>query len=89
MDATQQKKLLIYEYELKPSEQKLVQVCALLGEPISRTNLLQILRKSKTPSWSNVNRAGGLDPYIRNLQSHRLLDEDLMCIDSMQEIIAR
>ncbi|MFP4258811.1 MAG: SNF2-related protein [Desulfovermiculus sp.] len=89
MNDTQKRGLRIYENELNPDEQKLLQVCALFQEPISRTNLLKIVRKIWPELWSGVKKAGDLDPYIQNLQSKRLLDSDLMCMRSMQEIVAR
>ena len=89
MNETQKQGLRRYENKLSPKEQKLLVVCALFQEPISRTNLLKIVRKIWPGLWSGVKKAGDLDPYLQKLQSQRLLDSDLMCMRSMQEIVAR
>ncbi len=89
MNETQKQGLRVYENELSPEEQKLLQVCALFQEPISRTNILKIMRKIWPGTWPEVKKAGDLDPYLDKLQSLRLLDSDLMCMRSMQEIVAR
>ena len=89
MDASQKNKLQTYEQSITFLEQKILQVCSLFQEPISRTDLLKVLRKLKIASSSQLKKAGSLDPYIQNLQRHRLLDVDLMCVGSIQEIIAR
>ncbi|MGM0424483.1 MAG: hypothetical protein ACQEQX_06155 [Thermodesulfobacteriota bacterium] len=47
---------------------------------------LKILRKSRAPLFG-IKKAGDLDPYLDQLQSRRLLDQDLMCLRSMQELI--
>ncbi len=89
MNETQKQGLRVYENKLSPEEQKLLQVCALFQEPISRTSILKIMRKVWPGTWPEVKKAGDLDPYLDRLQSQRLLDSDLMCVHSMQEIVAR
>ena len=89
MDESQKDKLQTYEHGISSLERKILQVCSLFQEPISRTDLLKILRRLKVAPSSQLKKAGSLDPYIENLQRHRLLDQELMCVRSMQEIIAR
>ncbi len=89
MNELQKRNLRVYEQHLSAKEQKLLQVSALFDEPISRTDLLRILRSIKDPSWSKVSRVSSMEPSIRNLQRLQLLDQDLVCLGSMKEIIAR
>lgn len=89
MNETQKHGLQVYEQKLSPEERQILQVCALFQEPISRTNLLKILRKTAPSAWSKIKKVRDLDPYFQSLHSKRLLDSDLMCMRVMQEIVAR
>ncbi len=89
MNHAQRQGLQAYEQELSYDEQKILQICALHNEPITRTDLIAIMRKIKVPLVSKLKRVSLLDPVLQKLRRLRLLDSEQMCMRSMQEIIAR
>ncbi|MCF8106727.1 MAG: DEAD/DEAH box helicase [Desulfohalobiaceae bacterium] len=89
MDHSQRQGLQAYEQDLGFDEQKIMQICALHNEPITRTDLIAIMRKIKVPLASKLKRVNSLDPTLQKLRRLRLLDSDQMCMRFMQEIIAR
>ncbi|MCF8109411.1 MAG: DEAD/DEAH box helicase [Desulfohalobiaceae bacterium] len=89
MTHSQRQGLQAYEQELSHDEQKILQICALHNEPISRTDLITVMRRIKVPLVSKLKKVSLLDPVLEKLRRLRLLDSEQMCMRSMQEIIAR
>ncbi len=87
----QARKELLKIYEgLHPSERDLLNLCSIIFEPINKTTLCNVYRKTglKFPG-EKIESPKALDRHLYKLKSLRLLDENLQVPREIMEIVTR